>query len=518
MNTLAPARPSAVDGRVFPQDGGHRTPTLPYPVLLQMRAREAVRKHLLRASARHAGLLVADLAALAALRLVLRELREGGVLGAGIREVARVLLPKGAYYPYEFTAALVLGLWTIGAYAGGRNRTSGRAIVVGTTLGVGLISWDRFWANVTLHGAVSAFSLYSALSFVLCACAVSFVVLIERMLVNRCVGWLRPMSVSTVRLLAVGPADDCRRALAGHVQRERSCKVIGFVNTSADVDPDAIGGISDLVKILFGRQVDAVLLCGDLGLGVMGDVIRLADAAGCRVLAMRRLPGAAGLQAASATIGDLAVVQLTRPSLLGGQLVVKRVFDLVLATCGLVVLSPLLLVLGALVRTTSGGPVIHQQVRVGQGGTPFKMYKFRSMVVDADARRAALAGQNIYGDGRLFKMKNDPRVTALGRFLRVTSLDELPQLWNVMRGQMSLVGPRPPLFTELAVYDDHDYVRFDMKPGVTGPWQVAGRNTVTNFDDVVRIETDYMRGWSLWRDVEILLRTVPVVLTRAGAL
>ncbi|GJG86398.1 polyprenyl glycosylphosphotransferase [Gemmatimonadetes bacterium T265] len=518
MSSLAPALPRAADARVFPQGAGARTPTLPYPVLLQMRARAAMRKHMLRAAARRAGLLAADLAALAALRFALGELREGGLLGTGIQEVARLLLPKGSLYPYEFTAALVLGLWAVGAYTGGKGRKSGRAVVVGTALGVALISWDRFWASVTLHGAASAFSIYSALSFVLCACAVSAVLLVERLLVDRCVGWLRAMPVSTVRVLAVGPAEDCRRALRGHVDQERACTIVGYVHTDAEPDADAAGGVPDLVRILFAQRVDAVLLCGDIGVGTMGDVVGLADSAGCRVLAMRRLSGTAGLQAAHATIGGLPVVQLTRPTLRGGQLAAKRAFDLALATAGLVALSPALLALAALVRATSRGPAVYRQVRVGEGGRPFKMYKFRSMVADADARRAALDAQNIYGDGRLFKVKNDPRVTPLGRVLRATSLDELPQLWNVVRGDMSLVGPRPPMFTELAVYDDHDYVRFDMKPGVTGPWQVAGRNAITDFDEVVRLETEYMRGWTLWRDVGILARTVPAVFGRAGAL
>jgi lipopolysaccharide/colanic/teichoic acid biosynthesis glycosyltransferase len=139
------------------------------------------------------------------------------------------------------------------------------------------------------------------------------------------------------------------------------------------------------------------------------------------------------------------------------------------------------------------------------------------MVRDAEARRTAMASQSMYGDLRLFKVKDDPRVTRVGRFLRRTSLDELPQLWNVLRGDMSLVGPRPPLPCEVELYEEHHYTRFDMKPGITGPWQVSGRNRITDFDEVLKVEFDYLRQWSIWKDVEILVRTLPEVLKMKGA-
>jgi lipopolysaccharide/colanic/teichoic acid biosynthesis glycosyltransferase len=123
----------------------------------------------------------------------------------------------------------------------------------------------------------------------------------------------------------------------------------------------------------------------------------------------------------------------------------------------------------------------------------------------------------VYADGRLFKIKDDPRITRLGALLRRTSLDELPQLWNVLRGEMSLVGPRPPLASEVALYEAHHYARFDVKPGITGPWQVNGRSTVTEFEEVVRLESEYIRGWTIWKDVALLVRTVPAVLFMRGA-
>jgi lipopolysaccharide/colanic/teichoic acid biosynthesis glycosyltransferase len=190
----------------------------------------------------------------------------------------------------------------------------------------------------------------------------------------------------------------------------------------------------------------------------------------------------------------------------------------VLAAAGaLLVLSPLLALIAVAVRLSSSGPILFRQVRVGQGGRRFCIYKFRTMVRDAEAQRSAVAAQSIYGDLRLFKVKDDPRVTRVGKFLRRTSLDELPQLWNVLRGDMSLVGPRPPLPCEVELYEERHYTRFDMKPGITGPWQVSGRNRITDFDEVLQLEFGYLRQWSIWKDVEILVRTLPEVLRMKGA-
>jgi len=155
---------------------------------------------------------------------------------------------------------------------------------------------------------------------------------------------------------------------------------------------------------------------------------------------------------------------------------------------------------------------------VGLGGEPFEMLKLRTMVRDADARAGEVQAVNVYGDTRLFKSAGDPRVTAIGRFLRRSSLDELPQLWNVLRGEMSLVGPRPPLPREVAQYKVRHYVRFEVAPGMTGPWQVSGRNDIKDFERVVELEQRYIAGWTVWRDLGLLLRTVPAVLSMRGAL
>jgi len=161
--------------------------------------------------------------------------------------------------------------------------------------------------------------------------------------------------------------------------------------------------------------------------------------------------------------------------------------------------------------------VFFRQDRVGGGGRRFRIIKFRTMVDGAEKRRDDLLSQSVYSDPRLFKMPDDPRMTRLGRWLRRTSLDELPQLVNVLRGDMSLVGPRPPLPSEVALYEQHHYARFDVKPGITGPWQVAGRNGVTAFEEVIGLETAYIQNWSVWADLQLLVKTVPVVVRMRGA-
>jgi lipopolysaccharide/colanic/teichoic acid biosynthesis glycosyltransferase len=146
------------------------------------------------------------------------------------------------------------------------------------------------------------------------------------------------------------------------------------------------------------------------------------------------------------------------------------------------------------------------------------MLKLRTMIVDAESQEAQLAPSSVYRDQQLFKLQDDPRITSAGRFLRRSSLDELPQLWNVLRGEMSLVGPRPPLPREVARYKVKHFVRFEVVPGITGPWQVGGRNDITNFEEVINLEQDYINGWTVWRDLALLIRTIPAVLSMRGAL
>lgn len=193
----------------------------------------------------------------------------------------------------------------------------------------------------------------------------------------------------------------------------------------------------------------------------------------------------------------------------------KRFFDIVLSLGGLVILAITCLIIAVLIKLCDGGPVLYTQARVGKDGKIFKIYKFRSMYVDADKLRDKLSEQNEV-TGPMFKMKNDPRITSVGRFLRRTSLDELPQLWNVLLGDMSLVGPRPPLPKEVVKYSEYDRQRLWVIPGCTGLWQVTERNNV-GFDRMVELDLEYIQKRSLLLDTKIILMTFWVIIRPNGA-
>jgi len=193
----------------------------------------------------------------------------------------------------------------------------------------------------------------------------------------------------------------------------------------------------------------------------------------------------------------------------------KRVLDVTLALLGLLVCAPLLALVALIVRLSSRGPVIFQQTRVGAGGQFFTCYKFRSMFVDAERRRAQLADHNEVS-GPVFKIKRDPRMTPAGRILRKLSLDELPQLINVLKGDMSIVGPRPPIPEEVAQYDLREQGRLAVKPGLTCIWQISGRSDL-DFARWVELDLEYIEQMSFWKDVSIILRTIPAVLSTRGA-
>ena len=198
----------------------------------------------------------------------------------------------------------------------------------------------------------------------------------------------------------------------------------------------------------------------------------------------------------------------------------KRVIDIVLATVGVIILTPLWLVVALLIRISDRGPAFFKQTRVGKNGQTFTMYKFRTMRVDAEQVKASLEAANRAdvgaGNSVMFKMRDDPRVTRVGRVLRKTSIDELPQLFNVIKGDMSLVGPRPPLPSEVATYEPHVMGKFSVRPGITGLWQISGRSNLS-WEETVQLDLDYAATRTVGLDMWILLQTVPALLRQEGA-
>jgi lipopolysaccharide/colanic/teichoic acid biosynthesis glycosyltransferase len=198
------------------------------------------------------------------------------------------------------------------------------------------------------------------------------------------------------------------------------------------------------------------------------------------------------------------------------QWMLKRCLDYSLGLLALLLFLPVLAVIAVAIKLDSPGPILFKQKRIGLHGRQFEMFKFRSMYTDAEVRLEKLLALNESGSG-MFKMANDPRVTRLGNILRKYSLDELPQIFNVLRGEMSLCGPRPPLLRELAFYEPWHYVRFGSMPGMTGLWQVSGRSNITDFDHVVQLDYQYISEWRFLLDIKLILKTIPAVLFSKGA-
>lgn len=213
---------------------------------------------------------------------------------------------------------------------------------------------------------------------------------------------------------------------------------------------------------------------------------------------------------------DYPMAQFAPTVISPGKLSLKRFVDIIGAIVGTVLSLPIILIVAIPLKIESPGPLIFKQQRVGKNGRIFNIYKLRSMYQDAEERKKALMEQNKM-DGHMFKMDNDPRITKVGKFIRKTSIDELPQFWNVLKGDMSLVGTRPPTVDEFEKYESHHKRRLSMKPGITGKWQVSGRSDIQDFEEVVKLDCEYIDEWSPFLDIQILFKTVGVVLTHKGA-
>jgi len=476
---------------------------------LQRWAPANLRQHMRRGVVRLTALIAADLVSLVIMRALVRAARDDELLGGRLATWLQAQLPAGYLTGWQFAVALLLGLVVFRTYGpGDRRRDPGRlfaACALATALPLWSTLWTRGIAPVVLEYSLTVVLVWLGL-------------VAERLTIDRIAARLRPPERDRLDALFVGPGAECASAMGSPVfSSGAEFLPVGFVDSCVPPTVGALGHIDDFSLLLAASGVHVVVVCGYVTDKQLEEVVDTALAAGCQILSVPRTVKIAGVHPTTVWRRGQPLVQLTAPSLKGPQLVLKRLLDLVGALLGLVVLSPLLVVLAALIKLDSRGPVFFTQDRVGRGGRLFKIIKLRTMVDGASAKRDELLSQSVYSDPRLFKMPRDPRMTRLGAWLRRTSLDELPQLVNVLRGDMSLVGPRPPLPSEVALYEAHHYARFDVKPGITGPWQAAGRNALTEFEDVIQLEQDYIRRWSLAVDLWILLKTAPVVLRMRGA-
>jgi exopolysaccharide biosynthesis polyprenyl glycosylphosphotransferase len=276
-------------------------------------------------------------------------------------------------------------------------------------------------------------------------------------------------------------------------------------------DLDSVASVVDR----FNADTVAVLACPEMNGTRLRELAWDLEKTGTEMCVASALLDVAGPRTTIRPVAGLPLLHVDHAELTGGKQVIKGVFDKVSAALALILLAPLFVVIAVAIKITDHGPVFFRQTRTGRDGRTFALWKFRTMVVDAESRKAQLMARND-ADGALFKMRRDPRVTRVGAWLRRWSLDELPQLFNVLSGDMSLVGPRPALPVEVAEYGDHMRRRLAVKPGITGLWQVSGRSDLS-WDEAERLDVRYVENWSLALDLQILWKTLSAVTRGSGA-
>jgi exopolysaccharide biosynthesis polyprenyl glycosylphosphotransferase len=418
------------------------------------------------------------------------------------------IIPKGAIPLVQLVPAVLLGLIALDTYGASDRRRDASRLVAGATLGLALPYWGYLW---------NQFSPLALPGFILLAAIVGTTLIVERHLIDSVVRRLWPIGPGAARALWIGQPEDISCSLEHPALADAREFAFGGILDPVELNLKGRTGFRRLCQKIKRYRADTLVLSGPLDDEALALIIEASGAAGCQVYALPRVFALGGVESQMVWRRGAPLVALSRPGLRARQLLLKRTLDIIASGAGLLLLSPIFALAALAVRISGRGPILFRQERVGLGGNVFRITKFRSMVHDAEARRGDLSSKSVYRDRRLFKVKDDPRVTPLGAFLRRTSLDELPQLWNVFLGEMSLVGPRPPLPAEVDLYEEHHYTRFDVKPGMTGPWQVNGRNLITDFEEVIRLETDYIREWTIWKDLGLLLKTVPAVLRMRGA-
>ncbi len=354
--------------------------------------------------------------------------------------------------------------------------------------------------------------------------ALTLATLLMRHAARQQLGQLRVQGRCTKRVLLVGRG----RAVLDLAERLAKQPHIGLEVVAACVTPAdrarvgqvvgvPVAGLDDVLTLADRHDADtvAVTSSSESASEYLRQLSWQLEGSGLELLVAPGLIEVAGPRLHIRPFEGLPLLTVESPRFEGWRRMVKGAVDRSGAALGLVALAPVLLALALAVRLSSPGPVLYRQERIGINGRSFGMLKFRSMVVDADKRLEEIRADNI-SDGLLFKMRDDPRVTPVGRWLRRFSLDELPQLLNVVLGQMSLVGPRPPLPTEVAQYHSDVFRRLAVKPGLTGLWQVSGRSDLS-WEDTVRLDLRYVENWSLTFDLVILLRTVTAIVRSSGA-
>jgi len=499
------------------------TPPIGSPVRLrldlQRRARYNLRRHVLRGATRFGVLLMADLASFAVMRELIRSMRDSAGFGSWLSGLAQSLTPPGVLNGWQFASALFVSLLVLGCYGTGDRRRDVRRLFAAAALATALPLWMTIWTR----GLDVTLLQYSLTTVLVWAGLVG-----ERHTVDRLIDRVRPPEMRGARTLFVGSAEHCAEVQGSPAFGDpREFVSVGFVDIVVPPSVDSRGHLVELVRVLHDSGAEAVVTCGQLSDVQLEDVTRAALSSGCQLLTLPRGVDIPGVVPAIVWRRGHPLVTLTAPTLQGWELGLKRAVDLVGATVLAVLTAPLMLVIAIAIKLDSAGSIFFRQDRIGTGGHRFRVFKFRTMVDGAsDAAHRDLVKRMLAGDEestatqgaggrRVYKLLGDERVTRVGRLLRRTSLDELPQIFNVLIGQMSLVGPRPPLPYEIEAYAFWQFDRLRVRPGITGLWQVSGRNLLS-YRQMCELDITYVQRWSLWLDLKILLRTIPVVLFNSG--
>jgi exopolysaccharide production protein ExoY len=487
---------SVVRGIITPITSNAAIPALEHNGMAMLN----VRAHAIRVTGRVSALVALDVAASQTLRVIAHALRNVPAVAEFAAQRVDRLVSIGWL---QLAAALLVGLLLTGAYGYGDHRRNPRRILLGCAIATLLPLWGGTW---TAPGPV-------ALQFLLGTLLLGAAVLAARLTIDAVIDRFVPAPLP--RTVLVGTEENCRDVA------ENGDKAIakGFT-IAGSIDLAAIQGMSveGIRRELVSSGADTLLLCGQLDDATFATIVRAAMMAECSVLATARRLALPGVRPKVQWRHGRPFIEMRAVALRWQQLLVKRALDLVLASLLLVILSPVFLGVAVALMITSHGPVIYGQRRLGRYARSFRCFKFRSMYTDAEQRLAndpELYAEYVAND---FKLPDgrDPRITPIGRILRRTSLDELPQLWNVIRGEMSLVGPRPIVPAEIRHYRDDSQMLLLLQPGITGLWQVSGRSNLA-YPERTNLELEYVEQWSLGRDLRILSATVPAVLARRGA-
>ena len=482
------------EGRQAPGQTGERAvPIFVHPEVALHQTREGTaRRHLVRGALRVLTVASGDAAAAA-------------LAAIGVRAVAGWMSSYLSIGPVpfnsaaEFCGALVIALLLTGSYRRSAPHPT-LTLLIGCSLGVLAVCWSNFWSHPSLAAIPIA---------VLLAIVSTFLCFFARGALTAFVAWLLPEHRRLVPAIAVTTS-----SLEPELDQRSGYRIAGRVVLDRWHD-DARA--QELARTIRQVRAESVIVFGSLEGRQFARFLEISLNAGCEVLCAPPGYGVVEVRPSVVGHGRYGLIQVQPPTLKASQVIAKRCVDVVGSCVAVALTAPLWAMIAVGIRLDSPGPVFFRQERVGLGGRRFRMLKFRTMRVGADAEKDALQHLNTSGDPRVFKIPNDPRISRVGRLLRRWSLDELPQFLDVITGSMSLVGPRPVPEEDFVDYQDHHFRRLGAKPGITGLWQVNGRSSVSDFEERVRLDTEYIDRWSLWLDLKILVNTVPAVMRRTGA-